>query len=223
MAAYDRLTGEPRWTSLDDVQAYTSPMLVTLAGREQILTVTASRAVGLDPADGTLLWEFPWVVPTVPNIAQPLLLGDDRLFLSAGYGHGAAVIEVRHANGSLHAEEVWRNTRMKNKFSSSVLHDGYVYGLSDGILECQELKTGKRVWREGRYGHGQILRAGDLLLVLSEQGELSLVEATPETPDNVLGTIQALEGRTWNNLALAGDLLLVRNAREAVCYRLAVE
>ena len=97
-----------------------------------------------------------------------------------------------------------------------------VYGLSDGILECQELETGQRVWRDGRYGHGQILRAGALLLVLSEQGELSLVEATPETPNNVLGSIQALEGRTWNNLALAGEHLLVRNGREAVCYRLAL-
>ena len=92
VAAYDRLTGDVAWHVLDDVQGYTSPMLATLGGVRQIVVVSAERATGLRPDDGTLLWEYPWTVPIVPNIAQPLIINNTRLFLSAGYGKGAALV-----------------------------------------------------------------------------------------------------------------------------------
>jgi outer membrane protein assembly factor BamB len=111
VVAYHKLTGELIWSALDDVQAYTSPMLVTLGGVRQILAVTASRVVGLSIKDGMLLWEYPWVIPTVPNMAQPIELGDDRLFLSAAYGHGAAVIALSRTGDTFRVETVWRNTR----------------------------------------------------------------------------------------------------------------
>jgi hypothetical protein len=100
--------------------------------------------------------------------------------------------------------------------------DGHAYGLSDGILECVDVTTGERVWKAGRYRHGQILRVGRHLLVLSEEGELVLVEATPESPNHVLGRFQAIEGQTWNNLAFAAPCVLVRNAEQAACYELPV-
>jgi hypothetical protein len=127
-------------------------------------------------------------------------------------------------DGGFDVSEIWRESRvLRTKFTQVVIRDGHVYGLSDGTLECADLESGKRIWKKGRYGHGQILGVGDLLLVLSESGELSLVEPTPDEPNRVLGSIQALEGLTWNNLALSGDLLLVRNRREAVAYRLPLE
>ena len=128
------------WHALDDVQSYTSPMLITLAGQRQIVTVSATRAVGLD-LGGTLLWEYPWKISMVPNIAQPLLVGPDRLFLSASYGRGAAVIELTGAQPPFQAVTVWSNNRMKNKFSSSVLHGGYIYGLDESILACMDAAT----------------------------------------------------------------------------------
>ncbi|MCS7046932.1 MAG: hypothetical protein NZO58_11295, partial [Gemmataceae bacterium] len=127
-------------------------------------------------------------------------------------------------DGKLTVVDIYHQPRyMRTKYTNVAIKDGFVYGLSDGYLECIELDTGRRRWREGYYGHGQILRVDDLILVMSEEGELALVEATPEVPNQVHGRIQALTGVTWNNLALYGEYLLVRNAREAACYRLAIE
>ena len=147
----------------------------------------------------------------------------DRVFLSKGYGLGAALIQLTpQGDGTFAVEELWQNPRvMRTKFTNVAIRDGYVYGLSDGILECVELETGKRVWKGGRYKHGQILMVGDLLLVLAESGEVFLVEATPDKKNHVLGSFQAIEGKTWNNPAIAGGKLLVRNTREMACYRIA--
>ena len=108
---------------------------------------------------------------------------------------------------------------MKTKFANVVVADGHVWGLDDGVLECIELETGKRLWKRGRFRQGQILRAGDVILVQAESGEVVMVEASTEKFVE-LGRFQAIEGKTWNNLCLAGHRLLVRNAEEAACYEL---
>ena len=220
VAAYHRLTGEVVWHGLDDVQSYTSPMLVTLGGVRQVVVVTAARAAGLRPGDGALLWEYPWTVPTVPNIAQPLVVGDARLFLSASYGKGAALVELTRDGDRFTAETVWETHRMRNRFSSSVLVDGYVYGLDNAILACLDAATGELMWKGGRYGSGQMLAAGDHLVVLTERGDLVLVRATPARHEEV-ARFRALDGKTWNVPALAGGRLLVRNARQMAAFDLA--
>jgi outer membrane protein assembly factor BamB len=219
VVAYDRLTGEVVWTSLDDQQAYTAPMLVTLAGVRQILVVTATRAVGLDVEDGRLIWEYPWANYIGINVAQPLLLGADRVFLSAGYGHGAAVFEVARTAGGFATRTIWQNTRMKNKFTSSVLHEGYIYGLDEAILACVDAATGDLMWKGGRYGYGQIVLAGDHVIVLAENGDLALVRATPEGHEE-LARFPALDGRSWNHPVIVGGRLLVRNLREMAAFDL---
>jgi len=219
IAAYDRLTGDVVWHVLDDVQSYTSPMLATLGGEQQIVVVTAARAAGLRPHDGSLLWEYPWTVPVVPNIAQPLVVGDTRLFLSASYGKGAALVELTRDGEGFTAATVWETNRMKNAFSSSVLIDGYIYGLDESILACIDATTGELMWKAGRYGHGQLLAAGDHLIVLTERGELVLVRATPDRHEEVAG-FGAIGGKTWNVPAMAGGRLLVRNARQMAAFDL---
>jgi outer membrane protein assembly factor BamB len=139
--------------------------------------------------------------------------------LSAGYGHGAAAIEVVAADGKFQAKELWANNRMKNKFSSSVLFEGNVYGLDEAILACMNPETGELKWKGGRYGYGQLLLAGGNLIVTSEEGEVVLVKATPERHQE-LARFQAVEGRTWNHPAISDGLLLVRNATEMTCFRL---
>ena len=217
IAAYDLLSGEVVWHVMDDVQSYTSPMLATLGGVRQILVVTAERAAGLRPHDGSLLWEYPWTVPVVPNIAQPLVVDDTRLFLSASYGKGAALVELTPDGDRFTAATVWETNRMKNAFSSSVLVDGYIYGLDESILACIDAATGELMWKAGRYGHGQLLAAGDHLVVLTERGELVLVRATPDRHEEVAG---AIEGKTWNVPAMAGGRILVRNARQMAAFDL---
>jgi outer membrane protein assembly factor BamB len=192
-------------------------MLVTLAGARQILVVSASRAMGLTPGEGRVLWEYPWSTQMGISVAQPLLLGNDRVFLSAGYGHGAAVVEVSQTGGRFATRTIWENLRMKNKFTSSVLHEGYIYGLDESILACIEASTGELKWKAGRYGYGQIMLAGNHLVVLTEDGELVLVRATPERHDEV-ARFQAIEGKTWNHPVITDGRLLVRNVREMAAF-----
>ena len=219
IVAYDQATGDVAWHALDDVQGYTSPMEVTLVGDRQILTVTAERALGLSIADGRVLWEYPWDVWTVPNMAQPIVLSDDRLFLSASYGRGAAVIQLMRHGDAIDVETVWENNRMKNRFSGSVLLDGYIYGLDESILACVDAATGQRMWKGGRYGYGQLLLAGDHLVVLTEDGDLALVRAIPDRHYEV-ARFEAINGKTWNVPAIADGRLLVRNAREMAAFDL---
>ena len=155
-------------------------------------------------------------------------LENDRLFLSKGYGVGCSLLAIKHdANGGLSPMPLWQppiKKVMKTKFSNVVMRDGYVYGLDDVLLECMELETGTVKWKKRRdrvFGHGQIMLIGNTILVLSETGELVLVEATP-TAYRELASLQALADAnvTWNNPAFAPPFLVVRNAREVACYRL---
>src|SRR5262249_52362943 len=136
------------------------------------------------------------------------------------YGMGCAMVEVSESAGTWTAKVLWQNKAMRCKFASPVLYQGYLYGLDEGILTCLDPRTGNRKWRDGRYGHGQLLLTGDLLLVLSETGKLALVEATPEGYRELAG-MPVLEGKTWNYPALAGGKAFVRNAQEMACYDLA--
>jgi outer membrane protein assembly factor BamB len=219
VCAYHRLTGEPIWRALDDTQAYVSPQLATLAGRRQILVVTANRVVGVTVEDGSLLWEFPWPTQNGINITQPIVTGDDRFFISSGYDHGAALVELIPNAGKLEARAIWQNKRMKNKFATSVLFEGMIYGFDEAILACLDPSNGDLKWKGGRYGYGQVLLASGYLIILSENGEVVLVKATPEGHQEV-ARFPALEGKTWNVPAIAEGHLLVRNSSEMACFRL---
>jgi outer membrane protein assembly factor BamB len=115
--------------------------------------------------------------------------------------------------------EIWRNIRMKNQFTSSVLHDGFVYGLDESILACLDAATGELKWKGGRYGYGQVLLASGHLIVLTEEGDLALVRATPERHQE-LGRFPAVGGKSWNHPAMSGGYLLVRNINEMAAFDL---
>jgi outer membrane protein assembly factor BamB len=217
IAAYAKATGEPVWAALDDQQAYSSPMLATLGGVRQIVFVAAARVAAVTPDAGALLWEFPWPTDMGINASQPLLLGNDRVFVSSGYGQGAAVFEVVGDRGGFRTRTIWQNLRMKNKFTSSHVKDGYIYGLDEAILACVDAATGDLKWKGGRYGYGQTLLAGEHIVVLTEDGQVVLVRATPESHQEV-SRFPAIEGKTWNHPVIAGGRLLVRNLREMAAF-----
>jgi len=227
LVAMNKKTGETVWEGGDRQISYSSPAVATLGGVRQVLIVNEADVSGHDLKTGKVLWRHPW--PGKSNasasVSQAVPIAPDRVFLSKAYGIGAALLKlVPNGESTADAEVVWANSKvMKTKFSNVAIKDGFVYGLSDGVLECVALADGRRVWREGRYPQGQILRVGDLLVVLTESGEVVLVEASPEAANHVLGRFQALEGQTWNNFALYGPYLLVRNALEAACYELPLE
>lgn len=219
IVAYNRLTGASLWKSLNDRAAYTSPILATLAGKRQIVWISGERAVGIDPEDGKLLWDYPWPAQMDMNCAQPVVIDDSDVLLSSAQGPGAALLKIAKEGDAFTAQPVWKNNRLKNKFNSSVLYQGYVYGFDEAILECLDPKTGEVKWKGGRYGYGQLLLAGGYLVITTEQGELVLVRATPEGHQE-LARFQAIEGKTWNIPAIDHGLLLVRNTEEMACFRL---
>ena len=227
LVAYDRATGERRWTAGDEQISYVTPQLATLGGREVLVAVNEARVVGYDPAARDVVWRFDW--PGHSNsdasCSQAVVLDDRRVFISKGYGIGAAVFELGDSATATPwtLREAWHEAgNLKTKFTNVAIHDGHAYGLSDGILECVRLADGKRMWKGGRYGQGQVLRVDALLLVQAESGEVVLVDAAP-TKHVVHGRLEAVRGQTWNNLCLSGRRLLVRNAEEAACYELPIK
>ncbi len=221
LLAYERASGKPRWAVGGDKAGYSSPMLATLAGQRVVLSVNASSLTAHEPATGKRLLNHPWAKDNWPKASQPVVLGDDRVFISAGYGMGCEMLKITATGeGGLSAAVLWKNKRMKTQFNSAAVRDGLLYGLDDGLLACVDIATGERKWKDGRYGSGQTLLVDDLILVQAERGIVALVEAKPDGYSE-LGRITALTSKTWNHPTLAGCYLLARNDREAVCYELA--
>ncbi len=230
LVAYRQDSGAIAWHGGDDFASYSSPQIGTVAGVKQVLLVVQDFVVGHDATNGKVLWRTPLDGKSDSNASnsQARVVGDDLVFISKGYGIGSALLKLTGPQLSEAATSgvpaapgvVWRKNVMKTKMNNISIRDGFVYGLDEEILQCIELKTGKSRWKHRRFGQGQILMVGDLLLVQSEQGEISMIEASPDGY-NELGKFQAIEGEPcWNPMALSGPYLLVRNSTEAACYAL---
>ncbi len=222
LVAYHQDTGTRIWSGGNDRAAYSSPLVATIAGIRQILIFNQNNVAAHDPATGQILWQQEWPGGS-ECVAQPVPLPSDRVFVSTGYGIGCKLFQIqRGENGALHASLIWETNKLKAKFTNVIHRDGYIYGIDDGILVCLDLTNGERKWKAGRYGHGQIISVGDLLLIQAESGNIVLAEVNPQAHVE-LARFAALNSKTWNNPALAGRYLLVRNDREAACYELPLE
>ena len=220
LIAYRSSDGKLAWNGGNEGSTYSSPLPTQIAGVEQILLFGDSLA-GHDATTGKVLWQFPWPGGH-PHVSTPIRVGGSDVILSSGYGTGAGRVSVKqNAAGQWEATPVWRSNRMKAKFTNLIVHRGFLYGLDDGILACLDVETGILRWKDGKYGHGQVLLVGDLLLLLAESGEIVLVDPNPEGLRE-LSRFEVLQGKTWNPPAMAGELLVVRNDKEAACYRLPV-
>jgi outer membrane protein assembly factor BamB len=224
LVAYERGTGELRWASERASESYASPHLATIDGVPQVLLMTGSALIGVALIDGAVLWEHEW--PGFHSL-QPALLADGDVLIGASGsmgGNGTRRVAVSRDGSGWSAVERWTSIGLKPYFNDLVVHRGHAFGFDGGILASIDLANGERNWKGGRYGHGQLvlLSDQDLLLVISERGELALVAATPERYEE-LALVPAIEGKTWNHPALVGDLLLVRNDREMAAFRLPLE
>jgi outer membrane protein assembly factor BamB len=221
LVAYDRATGDRRWVSQDKAGSYSSPHLMTIDGVAQIVQLNGAGAASVAP-DGTRLWEHPWQGTT---IVQPALMSDGDILISSADamgGIGMRRIAVAHGPGGWTVEERWTSNGLKPYFNDYVVHKGHAFGFDGFILAAIDLEDGRRRWKGGRYGHGQLvlLLDQDLLLVLSEEGELALVKATPDQFTELARFPAAIEGKTWNHPVVVGDILLVRNDHEMAAFRL---
>jgi outer membrane protein assembly factor BamB len=220
VAAFYRKTGELIWQAGKAKAGYSSPQLFTLAGKRQLLLFDGEGIAGYDPDKGTALWRHPWKTQPEINVAQPIVLPGDRVFISSAYGMGCAMLQVSvDDSDNWSVKELWKKQTMRCRFTSPVADAEYLYGLDEGILVCLDPKDGSRKWRGGRYDNGQLLRSGDLLVILAEDGELALVEVSGEGAHE-LGRFAALKGNTWNYPALADGKAYVRNDHDMACYDL---
>jgi outer membrane protein assembly factor BamB len=225
LAAYDLATGTPRWFGpRDGGGGYSSPQLSTIGGMAQVLLLSDTGVTSVAPSDGGVLWKNAW--PGFSSL-QPALTPDGGVLIataSAAGGIGTRRLSVAHAPGGWRVEERWTSTGLKPYFNDFVVHRGHAFGFDGSILACIDLQDGRRVWKGGRFGYGQLilLPEQDLLLVLSEQGELALVKAAPGEFTEV-ARFPAIEGKTWNHPVLAGDVLLARNSEEMAAFRLSPE
>ena len=218
LAAYDTASGKPIWFSADGGDSYSSPHLTVIDGVSQVLMMSKSGAVSIDPISGKQLWKYSKPM-TYGRILQPAVVktGD---FLFANETVGLSRVTVSNAPGKWAVKELWTSEEMKLYFNDFIIHKGHAYGFDGPSIACIDIKNGKCNWKGDRYRGWLLLLADqDLLLVLSEKGELALVRATPEKFTE-LSRIPAIKGKTWNHPVLIGDVLLARNADEMAAFKL---
>lgn len=223
LLCYDAETGEPRWTAGKGVHSYSSPQLATIGDTEQVLMETDRGVEAFDPATGKLLWDHDWFLQGMFRVCQPTVVEGNKVLVGTGMGAGTRLLSVEKAGAEWKVTENWTSKDLKPYFNDFVAQDGYLYGFDGNIFTCLDLATGKRQWKKGRFGFGQVLLVGEAgqAIIVSETGELVLVDLTPKNLVE-LACIPALKGKTWNHPVLtSGGKLLVRNGEEMACYDLA--
>jgi len=221
---FDLETGDVKWQNGELAVAYGSPIIMTLDGTEQIVMVCEDAATGNDIATGETLWTYSRKGNSSQdaNSSQPVLAGPDTVLFTKGYGLGGELVRVfKNNDGDWETEQIWQNQRvMQTKFSSAVIVDDHAYAISEQVLECVSVADGKRVWREGRVGFGQMLVVGDFIVAVTERrGEILLYRAAP-SPEEIARVKTDLEGTFWNNLCIYDNYLLIRSDKECACYEL---
>ena len=173
----------------------------------------------VSPQDGKPLWQHGW--KGYP-IVQPAQMSDDGILIAVNESSGVRRLAVSRAAAGWQVEERWTSNGLKPWFNDFVVHKGHAYGFDGTILSCIDLADGTRKWKGGRYGGGQLilLPQQDLLVVISEDGELAMVGATPDGFKE-LGRVPVISGKTWNHPVLVRDVVLVRNGEEMAAFRLA--
>jgi outer membrane protein assembly factor BamB len=219
--AYNAATDRFAWAAGDAELSYCSLQLTTIDGVEQAVITSGHGMTAFDPSDGTVLWNHDWLIEKAARCVQPGVIADGDLLLGTGFGNGTRRVKITREGDKWKDKEVWTTRAFNPYFNDFVVHDNHLYGFNNDVFTCVNLDKGKVQWKERGYGCGQVLLLQDqkLLLVVSEQGEVALLEANPEEQKE-LAKFQAIEGKTWNHPVVAHGRLYVRNGVEAACYQL---
>ncbi len=222
LIAYNIANGEQRWSLTDGGGGYSSPHLMTIGGVPQVVLLGGAGATSVSPTDGKRLWQFPLSSNT--RIVQPAVTAEGDVLVHDGESNGMRRLAVAQGSNGWTVAERWTSEGLNPYFSDFVVHKGHAFGFDGSSIACIDLNDGNRKWKGGNFGHGQLvlLPDQDLLLVLTEKGEIALVQAVT-TQFTELARSRAIKGKTWNHPVLAGDILLVRNDHEMAAFRLARE
>jgi hypothetical protein len=222
--AYDADGGNLIWSADVGQLSYSSPQPASLGGVEQVLFLGEHSLTGFEAGSGKVLWTHaaPARATGLMRCNQPHPVGKDMVLWGSETDAGTVRIDLAHDGDTWSPTEHWASRELRPSFNDFVVHEGSIYGFDGNMFACVDLETGKRRWKDGRYGHGQVLLLADqpLLLVLAENGEAVLVAVNPERNEE-LGRFAALKGKTWNHPVIAEGRLYVRNGAEIACYDLA--
>jgi outer membrane protein assembly factor BamB len=222
IVAFDLESGQVAWRSGSDGQGdragYSTPYAITHAGSRQILAFLGRSIVSLEPEGGKVLWRYYWRTDWDVNAAAPIY-HDGHVFISSGYDRGSALLRVPAQKGGI-PEKVWESRVLRNKFSSSVLHEGHLYGFDETRLKCVEMKTGEEKWKQSGFGYGSLLLVDGRLVILGDAGDLALARATPTRYVETARMARVIPGRSWTVPVLHRGILYLRNLKQAVALRI---
>jgi len=222
--AFDRTDGHLLWSTLDERITHATPVAATIQGVRQIVFFTQSGLVAVSPDNGTELWRYPFSYDT-STAASPVVWGD-YVYCSAAYDVGAGLCRIDRAGEQLQAVQVWRKPgELMNHWSTPVCSNGYLYGLyghgSLGVapLKCIDLLTGVEKWSQPNFGQGNLMLVGNKLVVLSDYGDIAIVEATPDAYTQV-ARAKMLNGKCWSTPILSDNRIYARSTTQGVCFNL---
>jgi len=219
VVALNKATGKTVWQGGgSDKPNYATPAIATIAGKRQYLVFTCSFIMGVDPANGNMLWSHPWKTECDVNAAAPVVVDGNHIFITSGYNHGCAMLKVE-APGKVTV--LWENKEIVAHFSASIFSGGYIYGTGDpGNLVCLDPKTGKALWKQGGFEKGGIIAAdGTIIGFDGRGGDLIMVELKPDAYKE-LGRFKPLGGQSWTAPVLSDGKLIVRNTSSIACLNL---
>jgi outer membrane protein assembly factor BamB len=218
--AFNVESGDLAWSAECGEDGYSSPQLCNILGEDTIVVISKLGMTLLDPVNGKIRLDYDWKIEGYRSL-QPQMIDDKSILIPSGMGFGTRLVQFEKVGDNYSTKDLWTSRKLKPDFNDFVIYQGHAYGFDALIFTCIDLATGEAKWKGGRYGKGQVLLVEDsgLMLVASEQGELVLVKADP-AKHSELGSIKAIEGRTWNHPVLIGNRLYIRNSQEAACYEL---
>ncbi len=225
VVAVDAETGKTRWTVGNGTPGYSSPALLDIAGEKQLIAFTGAGVIGIRPADGILLWAYPFKTAYDCNTATPIAV-DGNVFISAGENHGCVMLNIDKNGDDYAVSEAWQSVDvksvMRNEWQTAALIDGHLYGF-DNVgsagptthLTCVNAKTGKTIWRENRFGKGNLVAADGHLWITTMNGELVVAKASTEGYLE-LGR-KKLFGKTRQTPSISDGKAFVRDDQEVIC------
>ncbi|MCB9851292.1 MAG: PQQ-binding-like beta-propeller repeat protein [Phycisphaerales bacterium] len=223
LVAFDKVTGEKRWSCGDDPAGYATPYPFTFEGTRYVVGFSGKSVIIAEAKTGKLAWREDWVTDWKVNASSPIY-HDGHLFLSSGYSTGCALFRLERNAGKLSGTQVWKSNVLMNKFQSCILYEGALYASDQNGLSCVDFKTGKEHWKVRRLDggsakHGTLVLADGNLLLLTEDGRLKIAPANTDGFKPVTDA-EVLSGKCWTVSVLDGSRLFARNLERVVCLDL---
>jgi outer membrane protein assembly factor BamB len=218
--------GAVLWKNMDSKNSYSSPLLIEVDGQPQVVALMASEAFGFSPDNGQLLWRHPHLTPSGIAISTPVWAPGNLLFISSAYNGGSRVLELHQSEGKTTVKELWRNQKLQSLFSTVIRHGDYLYFTSGhngpAFMTCVNTRSGQVAWQERGFAKGQLVKSGEKLILLDEDGTLALIEATPSGLQ-VLAKVLLLQRASWTPPTLSGSKLYLRDRRALMALDLAAK